>query len=96
MKLFVISEDELLCMGLRFAGVDGVTVAGEAEFREILKRAIENPEIGMILVTESLAAQYEKEWLQAAGGKSQKLFLTLPMWKKKEGQRKPVGKPGVE
>lgn len=66
-------------MGLRFAGIDGVTVAGEAEFREMLKQAIENPEIGLILVTESLAAQYEKDWMQVAGGKSPKLFLTLPM-----------------
>ena len=96
MKLFVISEDELLCMGLRFAGIDGITVAGEAEFRETLKQATENPEIGMIIVTESLAAQYEKEWIQVAGGKSPKLYLTLPVWKKKEGQMEPVGKTGME
>ncbi len=83
-------------MGLRFAGIDGVTVAGEGEFKENLQQAGENPEIGVILVTEGLLLRYEKEWLQAAGGKSQKLFLTLPMWKKKEGQREPVGKPGME
>lgn len=79
MKLFAISEDELLCMGLRFAGIDGVTVEGEAEFQEMLKQAIENPEIGVILATESLTAQYETDWIQAAGGKKQKLFVTLPM-----------------
>ena len=51
----------------------------EAEFREMLKQAIENPEIGVILATESLTAQYETDWIQAAGGKNQKLFVTLPM-----------------
>ena len=96
MKLFVISEDELLCMGLRFAGIDGITVAGEGEFKENLQQAVENPQIGIILVTEGLLLQYEKEWLKVAGGKSQKLFLTLPAWKKKEGQMEPVGKTGME
>ena len=94
--MFVISEDEEICTGLRFAGIDGIVVSGEEEFKAAFNEAVQNPEVGIVLVTEYLRLQYEKNWMQAACGEREKLFVTLPMWKEQKRQRELVGKPGME
>ena len=56
MQLYVISDNHDTLVGLRLAGIDGVVVHTAAEVRHALMSAIENPEIGIVLLTEKLVA----------------------------------------
>lgn len=54
MKMFLISDNEDTRIGMRLAGVDGVTVKNRAEFESRLAKAAEDKEISVLLVTASL------------------------------------------
>lgn len=56
MQLYVISDNHDTLVGLRLAGIDGVVAHTPAEVRLALMSAIDNPEIGIVLMTEKLVA----------------------------------------
>ncbi len=56
MQLYVISDNHDTLVGLRLAGIDGVVVHTAAEVRSALMAAIDNSEIGIVLMTEKLVA----------------------------------------
>lgn len=56
MKYFVITDSTDTQVGLRLAGVDGVVVREEEAVRAALRNALDDPTIGILLVTEGLAA----------------------------------------
>ncbi len=51
MKVFCISDNIDTQMGLRLAGIEGVVVHQRQEVLEVLNQCIENPEIGIVLMT---------------------------------------------
>lgn len=57
MKYFVITDSTDTRVGLRLAGIEGVVVREEAEARRAIESAAKNPEIGVLLITEGVAAQ---------------------------------------
>lgn len=57
MKMFLISDNVDTRTGMRLVGVEGVVVHEREEIIAALKQAVSNPEIGIVLVTELLAAQ---------------------------------------
>ncbi len=56
MKFFVISDNVDTFLGLRFAGMEGVVVHEPHEVESQLKKAADDPEIGVVLMTEKLLA----------------------------------------
>lgn len=56
MQLYLISDNHDTLVGLRLAGIDGVVVHTASEVRRALLSAIDNPDIGIVLLTEKLVA----------------------------------------
>lgn len=55
MKYFVITDSMDTLIGLRFAGIEGVMARTEDEARRALEQVLQDPEIGILLLTEHLA-----------------------------------------
>lgn len=56
MKYFVVTDSIDTQVGLRLAGIEGVVAREEADAREAIRDAVHDPEIGVLLITEHLAA----------------------------------------
>lgn len=54
MKFHLISDNNDTKMGMRLAGVEGVVVHTAEETEAQLRRAVEDQDIGIILITEKL------------------------------------------
>lgn len=54
MKFYLISDNVDTKMGMRFAGIPGVVVHEEEEVRRELKKAMEQEDVAVILMTEKL------------------------------------------
>ena len=59
MKYFVITDSTDTQVGLRLAGVEGVVVREPTQVREAIQAAAADREIGVLLITEKLAAMCE-------------------------------------
>ena len=57
MKYFVITDSTDTQVGLRLAGIEGVVVREPEQVREAIRTAAGDREIGVLLITEKLAAQ---------------------------------------
>lgn len=56
MKYFVITDSTDTQVGLRLAGIEGVVVREAEEAKKALETAVSDPQIGVLLITEHLAA----------------------------------------
>ena len=54
MRLFVVSNDEDTCTGLRLAGIEGVVVSGAADAVAAIETAAADSNIGVIAVNRAL------------------------------------------
>ena len=54
-KMYLISDNIDTRTGMRLAGVEGVVVAAPAEAKEAIDRALSDPGIGILIVTEKVA-----------------------------------------
>ena len=54
MKLYLISDNIDTQMGMRLAGVEGVVVHERDEVLAALNKAIEDPEIAIVLITTKI------------------------------------------
>ena len=54
MRFYVISDNVDTQVGMRLAGIDGVVVHEPDEVNQALEKAVEDPEIAVILMTEHL------------------------------------------
>ena len=54
MKIFLIADNTETFVGMRLAGIDGVIVHGEDEFRRAFNKAFADKETGIILIMDSL------------------------------------------
>ncbi len=57
MKIYLISDNIDTLVGMRLAGIEGSVAHGAEETQSAVKEAIENSEIGVLLITEKAAAQ---------------------------------------
>lgn len=57
MRFFVISDNTDTLTGFRLAGIDGIRVFSPDEVKKMVSDVIANPDIGVLLITESLAKQ---------------------------------------
>ena len=58
MKMFLISDNNDTCTGMRLAGVEGVVVHERSELKAALESAIRDKETGIILLTEKFGREF--------------------------------------
>lgn len=56
MRFYLISDNVDTLVGMRLAGIEGIVVHEKKEVTEALHSAMDNPDIGIVLVTEKLVA----------------------------------------
>lgn len=76
MKFFVISDNLDTVTGLRLAGIKGVVVHERGEVLKALEEAAEDPETGIIIMTELLAESVQEE-VKAIRLDSRKPIITV-------------------
>lgn len=54
MRFYLISDNVDTSIGLRLAGIDGKVVHTENEVKELLEKALQTEDIGIILITQKL------------------------------------------
>lgn len=57
MKFWLVSDNHDTLTGMRLSGIEGVLAESADEVKAALLTAMENTEIGIILITEKLAAE---------------------------------------
>ena len=77
MQFYVIG-DESTVTGFGLAEVVGEAVETADEAREALKKAFASPDIGIIIVTEKIAAELRKEMEDYVFGRSFPLVIEIP------------------
>jgi V/A-type H+-transporting ATPase subunit F len=77
MKLFVIGDDQTV-LGYRLVGVEGKVAEGREEALAALRQAVENREIGVVLITEKIAAGIRDEVEARLYGLGFPLVLEVP------------------
>lgn len=77
MKLFVIGDDQTV-LGYRLVGVEGRVAEGSEEALAALRQAVENKEIGVVLITEKIAAGIRDEVEARLYGLGFPLVLEVP------------------
>ncbi len=78
MKYFLISDNTDSATGMRLAGVEGVVVAGRDEALRALRGAADDPDIGIILVTEKLGALLGDEIEKIRNSDGECLIVGIP------------------
>lgn len=58
MQIFLISDNIDTYTGMRLAGVDGVIVKDRTSLKAELQKALKNPEIGILLLTEKFGREF--------------------------------------
>lgn len=54
MRFYLISDNIDTYVGMRLAGIEGTVVHEDAEVRQALKSAMDNTDVGIVLITEKL------------------------------------------
>ena len=78
MKMFCISDNIDTMMGLRLAGVEGVVVHTESEVRAQLDAALQNDEIGIVLMTEPLVSLCKETVFDLKLHRAKPLIIEIP------------------
>ena len=58
MKMYLISDNVDTLTGMRLAGVDGIVVHKRDELKEAIEKAMSDPEIGIVLLTEKFGREF--------------------------------------
>ena len=61
MRLYLICDNGDTAVGLRLAGVESTVVKSREEVSSLLEKAAQDPEIGIILINQTLASQCPEE-----------------------------------
>ncbi|MDL2288745.1 V-type ATP synthase subunit F [Oscillospiraceae bacterium OttesenSCG-928-F05] len=56
MRYFIITDSHDTQMGMRLSGIEGVLVSGKNEVQAAIEKALDDPTIGVLLITERCAA----------------------------------------
>lgn len=54
MKLFCISDDQDISVGLRLSGIDGITLNNKKEIEEKIEETCNKKDIGILVVTQNI------------------------------------------
>lgn len=77
MQFYVIA-DEHTVMGFKLVGLEGEVVETADEAREALEKAFASPDIGIVVITETIAASIKSEMEQFIFGRDFPLIIEIP------------------
>lgn len=78
MKFYLISDNVDTQMGMRYAGIEGVVVSTPDEVNEALQKAIDDEEIGIVMITENLCQMCEELVYNIKLTHSRPLLVEIP------------------
>lgn len=78
MRSIVLSMNRDTITGLRLAGFDGVFIADDQELNEHFDRAVEDPEIGIIILTEPMFEKLSEKAHALKRSGHYQLIVTIP------------------
>lgn len=61
MKIYCITENNDLYIGLKLAGCDGITVKENDDIEEKIDEIIQNKEIGILVVSKTIYEEYSEK-----------------------------------
>ena len=58
MKIYLVSDNVDTLVGMRLAGIEGCVVHEQGELKKAIDHALEDKEIGILLLTEKFGREY--------------------------------------
>ncbi len=78
MKFYLISDNVDTLMGMRLAGIEGVVVHKDEEVRTELQKAMDMPDVAVILMTETLVSLCPELIYDLKLNRKQPLIVEIP------------------
>jgi len=78
MKSFLISDNKDTALGMRLAGINGVVVHEKNEIMESLNKALNNKDIGIIIITEKILKTANDEIMEYKAKLEFPLIVVIP------------------
>lgn len=78
MKFYLISDNVDTLMGMRLAGIEGVVVHKDEEVRAELQKAMDMPDVAVILMTETLVSLCPELIYDLKLNRKQPLIVEIP------------------
>lgn len=78
MKSFLISDNKDTIIGLRLANIDGVLAETRADIEKYFNQAVDNKNIGIIIITEKIFEEIKEKVLELKKRGDNKLIVTIP------------------
>jgi len=75
---FILIGDEITVLGYSLAGVHGVVVNNEEEAADALKKATEDPDAGIVLITQRIASEIQPQVDEAKLKMATPIVLEIP------------------
>ncbi len=78
MRLYLICDNEDTALGMRLAGIEGTVTESRTEVHELLEKAAEDSEIGIILINQTLVSLCSDEISSFRKAHSLPLIIEIP------------------
>src|SRR5690554_4645888 len=78
MRSFLISDNRDTYVGLRLVGIDGVIVEDRDNALKELKSAVQNQDIGILILTEKIVDMVREEYLEYKIKSKTPLIIEIP------------------
>ncbi len=78
MKSFLISDNEDTLIGLRLSGIEGILARNDDEINFEFDKAVEDKEIGIIILTENIAEKINEKVIRLKTEGVDQLVVTIP------------------
>lgn len=78
MKSYIISDNSETLVGMRLAGISGVMLSTEAEIVEKIDSLIDDPEVGIIMVTAGIMSMAKEAIMERRLSTSETLIVQIP------------------
>lgn len=78
MKYYLISDNIDTIVGMRLAGVPGILAHDKKEVGDALKNALDNKDIGIILITQKLVKMFHDEIYELKLKNKSHLIVEIP------------------
>ena len=78
MKIFLISDNADTQTGMRLAGIDGILVRTPQEVKETVDKVLQDKEIGILLITEKIAAMQPEHFSRIKIESRTPLIVEIP------------------
>ena len=78
MKMFLIADHTDTFVGMRLAGIDGVIIHSDEEFKEAFDKAFADPENGIILIMDELYARNSEMIMDRKLNSKTPLIVSVP------------------